>query len=197
MSETEETQETRSSRASVVYRHATLVEGAELQVHQDRSVFVVMDEPPPVRTVVQLWRGGEARAVVVERSVEVPETDEGARGFFAVPADEEAIARGIKVGTEHLERGSRPDSEGSGGEAGSDAEGNMNMAMPAPVVVHDDGDEDEPTEASGASESSNDEGSGADADAADGEGESSASSDDSNGGDAQPRQRRRRGKRRR
>ena len=195
MSETEQAQESRSSRAGVVYRHATLVEGAELRVHADRSVFVVMDEPPPVRTVVQLWRGGEARAVVVERAVEVPEGEDGVRGFVALPADEEAIAKAIKVGTEHLEPGSGSSEESSGAESGSDAEHNMNMAMPAPVLVHDDADDDEPGEAAADADDS-DEGDGDDED----DGEDAESNDDAeNGsdgnGDKPPRKRRRKRRR--
>jgi len=202
MSETEQSQEPRSSRAGVVYRHATLAEGAELRVHADRSVFVVMDEPPPVRTVVQLWRGGEARAVMVERSAEVPDPEEGVCGFFALPADEEAIAAAIRVGTEHLEAGSGSSGEGTGVEAGSDAEHNMNMAMPAPVVVHDDAEDEEPGEAAADADSGDGSESPDDGDDGDDEGEADASAESadstetsSDGGDKPPRKRRRKRRR--
>lgn len=197
MSETDQAQQSRSSRAGVVYRHATLVDGAELRVHADRSVFVVMDEPPPVRTVVQLWRGGEARAVVVERSVEVPEGEDGVRGFVALPADEEAIAKAIKVGTEHLEPGSGSDEEGNGGESGSDAEHNMNMAMPAPVLVHDDADDDEPGEGADDEGDDSDEGDegGEQDEGEDAESNDSADNESDGDGDKPPRKRRRKRRR--
>lgn len=193
MSETDQAQQSRSSRAGVVYRHATLVEGAELRVHADRSVFVVMDEPPPVRTVVQLWRGGEARAVVVERSVEVPEGEDGVCGFVALPADEEAIAKAIKVGTEHLEPGSGSDEEGNGADSGSDAEHNMNMAMPAPVLVHDDADDDDPGE--GADGDDGDDDGGEQDGGEDAESNDSAETESDGDGDKPPRKRRRKRRR--
>lgn len=196
MSETDQAQQSRSSRAVVVYRHATLVEGAELRVHADRSVFVVMDDPPPVRTVVQLWRGGEARAVVVERSVEVPEGEDGVCGFVALPADEEAIAKAIKVGTEHLEPGSGSGEQGNGADSGSDAEHNMNMAMPAPVLVHDDADDDEPGEGADGDDGDvgDDDGSEQD-EGEDAESNDSTDNDSDGAGDKPPRKRRRKRRR--
>jgi len=145
MSDPAETQPTRSSSTSVVYRHVTLVDGADFNVHEDRSVFIALDEPPPVRTVIQLWRGDEARAVVVQRIIEIPDADKGeARGFFGVPADDEAIAGAARVGTEHLGAGTHAGEHNSVGEPAPDAgaDANIGMAMPAPVVVHDEGDDD-------------------------------------------------------
>lgn len=150
----ESTDQTRSSSTTVVYRHVALASGAALQVKKDRSVFVAVDEPPPIRTVVQLWRGDEARAVVVQRIIEVPEEGE-ARGFFAVPAESQDIATATKVGTEHLETpvGTSPagsddgTADGSGSDVDPDA--NIAMAMPAPVVGDTD---DEPEDGADADE---------------------------------------------
>ena len=152
----ETTDRPRTSSTSVVYRHVTLIDGADLTVHEDRSVFVAMEEPPPIRTVVQLWRAEQARAVLVSRVVEVPEADPaGARGFYAIPADEAAIAAARIVGTEHLksagpgdlQRNADPGESADGDDvSGSDPDANSNMAMPAPVVADV---EDEPEAAVG------------------------------------------------
>ncbi|MEM6991160.1 MAG: hypothetical protein AAF721_11700 [Myxococcota bacterium] len=144
MSEPDQTPQTRSTSTAVVVRHVTLVDGAELKVHEDRSVFVALDEPPPIRTVVQLWRGDEARAVVVDRIVEAPDADSGEqRGFFGLPAGDEAIAAATRVGTEHLDSPSGDEVEGNEDAGRSDAspEGNISMAMPSPVVVYDHSEE--------------------------------------------------------
>lgn len=180
MPEPADTSQTRSTSTSVVVRHVTLVDGADLKVHEDRTVFVALDDPPPIRTVVQLWRGDEARAVVVQRVIETPAPDsDEARGFFGVPASEEAIAGATKVGTEHLESPSGDDPDGSGGQAGSDTspDGNINMAMPAPVLVHDQRDEgDEGSEDSVQSESGPDESDESDESEASAESEGAAKS---------------------
>lgn len=177
MSDSAETHQARSSSTSVVYRHVTLADGCELTVHPDRSVFIAMDEPPPIRTVVQLWRGDEARAVIVDRVIEVPDAEAGTeRGFFGIPADEDAIAGATKVGTEHLEGPSGDESDGNDASARSDGNGeaNINMAMPAPVVVHDDGEEaDDAPDGDGSDD--------APAVQAQTDGETTASSDDGGG----------------
>lgn len=146
MSESGQPPQTRSTSTSVVYRHVTLQDGAQLQVHEDKSVFVALPEPPPIRTIVQLWRGDEARAVVVDRIIEVPDVEAGeVRGFFGIPADEAAIVAATRVGTEGLEPAPHADDDASGSGRGSDpGDSNFTTAMPAPVVVHDDADDDEP-----------------------------------------------------
>lgn len=130
-----------SSNARVEYRNLSLAESAEVSEADDGGVFVALEEPPPVRSVVRLVSAdGSSRDVVLTRVVEVP--DEGApRGFHAKDAGDDDRERAAKVGTEHLEGSSSSGDEGSARSNGSDAAGNMSMAMPAPVVVDTEEDE--------------------------------------------------------
>lgn len=130
--------------ARVEFRHVTLAEAAAVRTGNgaDDAVFIALDEPPPVRTVLRLVTDDAARDVVVTRVVEVPEADL-VRGCFARDADEAERTRGGEVGTEHLQV-DPADEEGSAVLGGSDldADGNLSMAMPAPVLVDADDDDD-------------------------------------------------------
>lgn len=129
------------------YRHVPLADQAALAEKGD-GVFVALEAPPPVRTVLRaVASDGSVRALVVTRVVEVADGDAGgARGFYGRFVDDEALAKSDAVGSEHLDApdGSSAIAEsteqGSGADPGSDV-GNAAMAMPAPVLV-DDEDED-------------------------------------------------------
>ncbi|MCX4245996.1 hypothetical protein [Paraliomyxa miuraensis] len=103
----------------------------------EEGVFVALDDPPPVRTVLTVIEGEQRRALEVVWVVEVPERN-AARGFHGRWVGDEVRQRAAKVGTEHLEDGTPvvqpvvPDNSLSMDV--SDAV----MAMPAPVMIHDD-----------------------------------------------------------
>ncbi|MEM9456116.1 MAG: hypothetical protein AAGF11_18180 [Myxococcota bacterium] len=112
----------------------------DARANDEVGVFVAIDEPPPVRTVLAVVQGDERRALEVTSVVEVAERDEhGTRGFYGRWVDEEALGRAGQVGTEHLDDGTpvvqpvMP--EHSVQMNVSDAPG---MAMPAPVLIVED-----------------------------------------------------------
>jgi hypothetical protein len=113
----------------------------------EEGVFVALDDPPPVRTVLAVVEGDRRRALEVVWVVEVAERDE-IRGFYGRWVADEALSRAVKVGTEHLEDGTPVVQpvvyDHSSMIEVSDA---PVMAMPAPVMIVDDdtggGDDDE------------------------------------------------------
>ena len=126
-------------------RHVRLADQATLQPAAlgpaseaaEEGVFIALDDPPPVRTVLAVVEGGRRRALEVAWVVEVP--DPGSpRGFHGRWVSDEALERAARVGTEHLEDGTPvvqpvvPDH--SAAMDVSDA----SMAMPAPVMIVDD-----------------------------------------------------------
>jgi hypothetical protein len=103
-------------------RQATLSENARLREVDDR-LFLALDNPPPVRCLLRLIEGGEAKAFEVARVIEVVDETEPARGCYGRYVDLDRLAEQNKVGSEHLEPGIR-----SGG------------GVPAPVVIMGSGE---------------------------------------------------------
>lgn len=132
-------------------RHVRLAEQATLRPASlgdgEEGVFVALDDPPPVRTVLAVVEGDRRRALEVAWVVEVAERDE-MRGFYGRWLADEALGRAVKVGTEHLEDGT-PVVQPVVYDHSSmiDVSDAPVMAMPAPVMIVDDdtgaGDEDE------------------------------------------------------
>lgn len=125
-------------RHSRVAEHVTLSTAA-LSDDQE-GVFVAIDEPPPVRTVLTVVQGDERRALQVVSVVEVAERDErGTHGFYGRWVDEDALERASKVGTEHLEDGTpvvQPVIRDN--SVVMDVSDAPAMAMPAPVLILED-----------------------------------------------------------
>ncbi|MCH9680284.1 MAG: hypothetical protein K0V04_02530 [Deltaproteobacteria bacterium] len=128
-------------------RHVHLAEQATIEPATlpsgEDGVFVALDEPPPVRTVLTVVNGDERRPLAVVAVVEVTHGDQPQRrGLYGQWVDDQALASANRVGTEHLEDGMpvvqpvMPDN--SRALPLSDV---PTMAMPAPVVMLD-GDDD-------------------------------------------------------
>lgn len=98
-------------------RQATLSEHARLREHGDR-LFLALDNPPPVRSLLRVHADEQARAFEVARVIEVVDDSEPARGCYGFYVDDERLAEQDMVGSEHLEPGIV-----SGG------------GVPAPVVI--------------------------------------------------------------
>lgn len=129
-----------SRKVRVELRHVTLSETAELTSDGD-TIFLALDEPPPVRTLLRVVDdGANARVLEVTRVVEVPEpAGRNARGLYGRFVDDAAGARLERVGTEHIAAGEGTDAHVSAPEVGSDEDDGLHaqMAMPAPVVDPD------------------------------------------------------------
>ncbi|MFO7566916.1 MAG: hypothetical protein R6X02_30005 [Enhygromyxa sp.] len=111
-----------SETVRVDLRQATLSDNARLREADDR-LFLALDNPPPVRSLLRLVAGDEQKAFEVARVVEVVDEDEPARGCYGRYVELERLAEQDKVGSEHLEPGVR-----SGG------------GVPAPVVIMNSGE---------------------------------------------------------
>lgn len=126
-------------------RQATLSESARMREAADQ-LFLALDNPPPVRSLLRLLVDDERKAFEVARVIEVIDEDEPARGCYGRYVDLERLDEQTKVGSEHLE----PGISGSGvpspvvimntnemmlGEAGEDSED-------AAAEPSDDGDSD-------------------------------------------------------
>ncbi len=98
-------------------RQATLSENARLREAGDQ-LFLAIENPPPVRSLLRLIEGDEAKAFEVARVIEVVDETEPARGCYGRHVEFERLAEQDKVGSEHLEVGI----SGGGG-------------VPAPVVI--------------------------------------------------------------
>jgi hypothetical protein len=152
-------------------RHVRLAEQATLRPASlgdggEEGVFVALDDPPPVRTVLAVVEGDRRRALEVVWVVEVAERDE-TRGFYGRWVADEALGRAMKVGTEHLEDGT-PVVQPVVYDHSSmiDVSDAPVMAMPAPVMIIDDD--------TGAGDDDGDDGDGEREDADEGAPESSA-----------------------
>ncbi len=99
-------------------REATLTESARLSERGER-LFLAMENPPPVRSLLRVFVEGERKAFEVARVIEVVEEGEAARGCYGGWVDVARLTEQDKVGSEHLEPGI------SSGNAG----------VPAPVVM--------------------------------------------------------------
>ncbi|PRQ04475.1 hypothetical protein ENSA5_07060 [Enhygromyxa salina] len=163
-------------------RQATLSESAQLR-EADDSVFLSLDQPPPVRSLLRISDGDRQRAFEVGRVIEVVGDGEPERGCYGAFVELERLEDQVKVGSEHLQ----PGISGSG--------------VPSPVVIMSTAemmlgeagsDEDEAAAAADEAESSSDEGESSD----EAEGESSSdegssdeggegSSDEGDSGDAE------------
>jgi hypothetical protein len=118
------------SSARLLLRHVTVSEAVDPSQFGGGSVFVASDDPPPVRTVLRLVDGdADPRAVEVTKVIEVPESNEGVRGFYVQEVDAEKLELHGKVGTEHLESGETPALQEASG---------MQFGAPAPVMDPDD-----------------------------------------------------------
>ena len=123
-----------SEAVRVDLREATMTESARLRERGDQ-LFLVMETPPPVRSLLRLTVADERKAFEVARVVEVVEEGEPERGCYGRWVDVARLAEQDRVGSEHLE----PGISGAGG------------GVPAPVVIMntsemmlgDSGDEDE------------------------------------------------------
>jgi hypothetical protein len=124
------------SNVRVELRHVVLAESAALTEHEDGRVFVALDEPPPVRSVLALFDATKRRAIEVVRVVEVADAG-GARGVHGRVVDSDALARFAAVGTERLPGGTKePVSTQPNPEpVRSDDDTSAQLAMPAPVMV--------------------------------------------------------------
>ena len=128
-----------AARVRVEIRRVPLTDTAPCEPSEG-GVFVALDDPPPVRSILAITAGDEApRALEVTAVVEVA-PEGGARGFYGRFIEDDALARFERVGTEHLSDGEpEPAARGEGETAESDDAGpGTQMAMPAPVVDPDD-----------------------------------------------------------
>jgi hypothetical protein len=106
-----------SEAVRVDLREATMTESARLRERGDQ-LFLVMETPPPVRSLLRLTVADERKAFEVARVVEVVEEGEPERGCYGRWVDVARLAEQDRVGSEHLE----PGISGAGG-------------VPAPVVI--------------------------------------------------------------
>lgn len=103
-------------------RQATLSENARLREAGER-LFLALENPPPVRSLLKLIAGGEPKAFEVARVIEVVDETEPARGCYGRYVELDRLGEQARVGSEHLEPGIR-----SGG------------GVPAPVVIMNSGE---------------------------------------------------------
>jgi hypothetical protein len=179
-----------ASRVRVDIRHVQLAEAASCEPASN-GLFVAMDDPPPVRSILAVSDGdGAPRAFEVTAVVEVA-PEGGVRGFHGRFIESDALARFERVGTEHLSDG-EPEGDATDGEhADADDAGlGTQMAMPAPVVDPDESEpidlgEEQPSEAENASADESDtvDGDPAAADEPNTEGEAGGEDGSENGSD--------------
>lgn len=116
-------------------RHHTLATAARLQESRDGEVFIALDDPPPVRTLLAIHEGHEGpHALEVTRVVET-DSDASRRGVFGRFRDPDALRGLDAVGTEHLAAGEHVSAAPS-----EDSDHAGFLAMPAPVVDPDPSD---------------------------------------------------------
>jgi hypothetical protein len=126
-------QDVREVRVDI--RHHTLATAAQLQESADGEVFVALDDPPPVRTILAIHDGESGpHALEVTRVVEA-DSDAVRRGVYGRFRDADLLRGLDAVGTEHLEAGEQP-SQGTVDDAGETGL----LAVPAPVVDPDPSD---------------------------------------------------------
>jgi hypothetical protein len=103
-------------------RQATLSEHARLRDVGER-LFLALENPPPVRSLLRVYAGEERKAFEVARVIEVVDESEPARGCYGRFVEFDRLGEQDKVGSEHLE----PGIVGGGG-------------VPAPVVIMNSGE---------------------------------------------------------
>ncbi|HVI04156.1 MAG TPA: hypothetical protein VM869_35940 [Enhygromyxa sp.] len=111
-----------SETVRVDLRQATLSEHARLREVGER-LFLALENPPPVRSLLRVHVGDERKAFEVARVIEVVDESEPARGCYGRYVELERLSEQDKVGSEHLE----PGIVGGGG-------------VPAPVVIMNSGE---------------------------------------------------------
>jgi hypothetical protein len=175
-------QDAREVRVDI--RHHTLHSAAPLQESKDGEVFIALDDPPPVRTILAIHDGNEGpHALEVTRVVET-DTETSRRGAYGRFRDADLL-RGLEaVGTEHLAAGEQPTPSDDGDHTG--------YAMPAPVVDPDPSDRIDVNELQKLEERGGD--NGDDDDASD---DDASPADSAPDGESPRRTRRRRGRKRR
>jgi hypothetical protein len=175
-------QDAREVRVDI--RHHTLATAAPLEASKDGEVFVALDDPPPVRTILAIHDGDEGpHALEVTRVVET-DADGLRRGAFGRFRDADLLRGLDAVGTEHLAAGPAAASEDSD-HAGY-------LAVPAPVVDPDPSDRIDVSELRQLEERGGDEGSDDDSDDDD-----PSPADSTGSGNGEATESGRRGKRRR
>jgi hypothetical protein len=102
-------------------RQAVLSENARLR-DAGELLFLALDNPPPVRSLLRIVDGDEHKAFEVARVIEVLDDSEAARGCYGRYVDLERLAAQTRVGSEHLEPGV------------------ATSGVPAPVVIMSTGD---------------------------------------------------------
>lgn len=107
-----------SEAVRVDLREATMTESARLR-ERGEALFLVMETPPPVRSLLRLTLGDQRKAFEVARVVEVVDEAEPERGCYGRWVDAARLGEQDRVGSEHLE----PGISGAGG------------GVPAPVVI--------------------------------------------------------------
>ncbi|GEM_PF-6135708 len=136
-----------TTQVRVRLRGLTLAESAPLIEHEHEGssptqgvVFLGLDHPPPVATVLAIDEGSSTRALEVRSVVEVANGVESAgRGCFGRFVHDDVLLRHSKVGSEHCtplepERSATAvssDDHGPNGESRPDV---YQFAAPAPVV---------------------------------------------------------------
>lgn len=112
------------STADVSLRGFQIAQSAEVTERGQGRAFIALEQPPPVRAVLEVVMGDERRGLIVE-SVDESGRGEAGQGCLGVWTESDAFDRARdQVGSEHLESGSADD----GGST----------ARNAPVVVTDE-----------------------------------------------------------
>jgi hypothetical protein len=184
-----------ATEVRVEIRGVQLAEAVAFEA-SDTGVFIPLDDPPPVRSILAIFEGDEApRAFEVTSVVEVP-AEGGARGLIGRFVEPDALARFARVGTEHLADGEAPSGpEGAEERDGANDEApGIQMAMPAPVVV--DSEESEAIDVD-APDSTSAETRQAESEGASAEAEPDPDADTSDNGEGERKGKRRRGRKRR
>lgn len=140
-------------------RQATLSESARLR-ETGEQVFLCLENPPPVRSLLRITVGEDQRLFEVGRVIEVVDEGESERGCYGAFVALERLAEQQRVGSEHLQPGITG-SGGSGvpspvvimntnemllGEAGSDEEDALAAGMASGGGYDREGDVDAPAE---------------------------------------------------
>lgn len=184
-----------SRSVCVALRHVTLSESTALH-ELDDEVFIELDAPPPVRSLVIVSdvEGDDRRGVEITRVVEVAESDSrGACGFYGRFIAPERLEESTRVGTEHLADGDNATAATDDAEGGKAAnESTTAMGQPAPVV-----DPDDSVRISVAETARLEAGAVLAGDEGDAEAEASAQEPESTDDDDTPRRKRRRGRKKR
>ena len=162
------------TQVRVSMRSTALAEATRMTVldGERHQIFLVLDMPPPVGSVLTIQHGEQSQTVEVTHVVEVPEADGGkTRGVYAKDASEAALERHGHVGSESILPSGDEGNEDSGGSDGAGNRAPSGYAVPAPVVdpegaeekaeSADEGAEDGPQDSMAASQIAGENDSGA------------------------------------